>query len=194
MARSFDKEQDVMVRVAMADPLKATLLDMLRLVNDWLKFAEAKNGGVIGLSSAAIAVLLRYIEGTGANGFLIDGLFIVGSGCLVLSVLFGMTSFLPQTDLLRLKSRRRGKPSRSDNLFYFGHLAKYSARHLAEEVTERYVGSKDISVEDVHVALASQIVINARITVWKLRLFSTAGVLFGAGLVICAAGVLAERA
>jgi hypothetical protein len=194
MSRSFGEDQELRVQVAHADPLGATLFEMLRLVNDWLKFAEAKNGGVIGLASAAIAVFLDYIGGTGSNSFLIDGLFLVGGGCLLSSVLLGMASFLPQADLLRLKSRRSGKPACSDNLFYFGHLAKYSPRRLADEIAERYVAAQNTSVEEVHLALASQVVVNARITVWKLRLFSAAGVLFGAGVVVCAAGVIAERA
>ena len=31
-----------------ADPTETRLLDLLKLVNDWLKFAEAKNVGIVG--------------------------------------------------------------------------------------------------------------------------------------------------
>ena len=45
------------------------LFEVLKLVNDWLKFAEAKNAGIIGIASAALAVLLTYVTGLDRPAF-----------------------------------------------------------------------------------------------------------------------------
>lgn len=173
-----------------ADDIEARLLDVLKQVNDWLKFAEAKNVGVVGLASGAIAVLLTFIIGAQAIPSEAGLALVVGGVCLALSLLVGLLSFLPQTNLERLVTGRRGKPEATDNLFYYGHLAKYAPRHLAEALARRYAGAKPDDLGEVHADLAEQTITNARITLRKLRLFSLAVVLFVVGVLASAIGVL----
>lgn len=183
------EDQELRVRVARADPLEAVLFSILGLVNDWLKFAEAKNGGVVGLASAAIALLLGYVSETPSLPAQARVSLALGSACLLGSLIVGLGSFFPRTNLPGLLAGHRGEPGGSDNLYYFGHIAKYSPSHLAEAVGRRYLSGKGEAVGEGHHDLAAQAVTNARITVWKLRMFGVAVALFGAGVVIAALGV-----
>lgn len=187
-------QQEQRIRIADDDPLETTLLKMLDLVNDWLKFAEAKNGGVVGLAGAAIALLLNFAhEATTGEDALPDValVLIIASGvCLVGSALIGVASFFPRTNLSRVLTGQLGEPAANDNLYYFGHIAKYGERHLAEAVSRRYLELKNSAVGENHQAIAAQAVSNARITLQKLRLFGIAAVLFGLGVTAAVAGVV----
>ena len=181
------------IRVASADQLETTLLKMLDLVNDWLKFAEAKNGGVVGLASGAIALLLSYVQDVTTDDVSLPfaaGLIIGFSGvCLIGSVLVGVASFFPRTNLSRVLVGKLGEPEGTDNLYFFGHIAKYGERHLAEAVRRRYLDQKGAPVNENHQAIAAQAVINARITLQKLRLFGIAAILFGVGVTAAVLGI-----
>lgn len=183
-------DQVLKVQIASADPVEAKLTTLLATVNEWLKFAEAKNGGAVGLGSGAVAILLGYLS-EGGFSFFAGTLLTLGGICFVLSAVVGITSFSPRIDFLRLKAQRLGKPTRSDNLFFFGHLAKYSPRGLVDAIVDKYLdeeAQEDHELKDLQLDLASQVTINARITMWKLRLFNIAVVMFGTGVVLCTLG------
>jgi hypothetical protein len=180
-------DQVLKVQLASADPVDAKLATLLSTVNEWLKFAEAKNGGAVGLGSGAIAILLGYL-GEGGFAMLPGTLLTIGGICFLASVVIGIASFSPRTDFLRLRAERKGNPVRSDNLYFFGHLAKYSPRELIKAVGEKYIEEWDEDVKDIHIDLASQVTINARITMWKLRLFNYSVGSFGVGVLLCALG------
>jgi hypothetical protein len=162
----------------------------LTQVNDWLKFAEAKNVGIVGLDSGAIAVLMTYITGEHQYPVLAGILVIVGGVALIGSLLIGLSSFFPQTNLEDLLGGRLAKPSGADNLHFYGHLAKYMPNDLAAAVARRYAGAEPVGFSELQVDLAEQVVTNARITLHKLRLFAVAVALFGLGVLASAAGVL----
>jgi hypothetical protein len=46
----------------------------------------------------------------------------------------------------------------------------------------------ELEMKQVYLDLAAQVTINARITLWKLRMFNVAVGFFGAGVLLCAAG------
>jgi len=183
-------DQVLKVQVGSADPVEARLETLLKAVNEWLKFAEAKNGGAVGLGSGAVAILLGYL-GEGGFAFVPGFMLTLGGIMFVLSAVIGIASFSPRTDFLRLRAMRHGTPSPSDNLYYFGHLAKYSPLRLVEAIVERYLddeGREKHELTDVQLDIASQVTINARITMWKLRLFNASVGAFGAGVVLCTVG------
>lgn len=183
---------ELAVRVAWADLLWITLVDIRDLVNDWLKYAETKNGAIVGLASAAAAVALTSLADRDTEPWPVVLGLGLASGCLVLSLLVGLGSFLPQTKFTRLLAGRSIDPAAEDNLFYYGHLAKYTPRSLAEAVARRYAGDESDAapVRDPHLDLAAQIVTNARITLWKLRLFTYAVALFALAVLALAAALV----
>lgn len=183
-------DQTVKVQVGSADPVESRLQSLLQVVNEWLKFAEAKNGGAVGFGSGAVAILFGYLS-EGGFDFVSGLLLTLGVICFVLSVVVSVVSFSPRTDFLRLRAMRHGKPTRTDNLYYFGHLAKYSPRQLIDAIVDRYLDDEaraNHDLKDVQMDIASQVTINARITMWKLRLFNAAVGSFGVGVVLCTVG------
>lgn len=173
-----------------AADLDERLFRLLQLVNDWLKFAEAKNVGMVGLASAAIVFLLGYVAANARDLVLVSGAAIaIGSTGLILALLANLASFLPQTDMERSLAARLSPPRDSDNLYYYGHLARYQPRPLVDEIVRRHLGGAVNQIDDGHLHLAAQIITNARITLRKLRIFSYSVVCFGLGVVACAAGV-----
>jgi len=174
------------------DPLAARLLELLRLCNDWLKFAETKNVGIVGLAGSGltfIVVALGFLRDEGlspASGVALT----VASLLMALSLLAAVWSFLPATSMPRWMRLHAGDPRPDDNLFYFGHAAKYAPRHLAEAVARRYERQPAPAVSELHHDLAAQLVVNARITLQKLKLFRWAVLLFAGGALLSAAGML----
>jgi hypothetical protein len=185
-------DQVLKVQVGSADPVESRLVSLLQAVNEWLKFAEAKNGGAVGFGSGAVAILLGYLNQGGFSFF--PGLLLtLGGFGFAVSAVIGIVSFSPRTDFLRLKAMRHGKPARSDNLYFFGHLAKYSARQLVDAIVEKYLdeGAREKhELKDLQLDIASQVTINARITMWKLRLFNMAVGMFGISLTLCTLGTI----
>lgn len=174
---------------------EARLLRLLDLTNDWLRYAEAKNGVMIGLTSAgAVGTLAALGQVTGGDLRSVALVFlIVGEAALLPELGLALRSFLPTTDLARWVTGRRGRPAAEDNLYFYGHVAKYSPRHLAEAVARRYEGAtRDEPLGEAALDLAAQVVTNARITLWKLRLFVPAVACFGIGVLFATIAVLAS--
>jgi hypothetical protein len=173
--------------------LALRLLELLRLCNDWLKFAETKNVGIVGLAGSALAIVVAAVSFLRAEGIPPPagvGL-VVASLLMALSLLAGVWSFMPATSTPRWMRLNVGDPHPDDNLFYFGHAAKYAPRPLAEAVARRYERQPEPAVSDLHHDLAAQLVVNARITLQKLKLFRWAVLLFAGGALLSAAGMLA---
>lgn len=180
-------DQELRVRVSSSDPVDSKLNGILQMVVDWLKFAETKNGGALGLGSGAFAIVLGYLQSS-SFGTATTTLLTLGAVGFLMTVVVSIVSFSPRTDLLRLRAQRNGDPHPSDNLFFFGHIAKYSSRELIESLVERYMPDHDLEMKQVYLDLAAQITINARITLWKLRMFNIAVAFFGVGILLCAVG------
>lgn len=166
--------------------VETRLLALLAIVNDWLKYAETKNSLIVGLASAgllgSLATLPKAIESSTYYGAAIS-LLVAGEAALATSVSISLTSFLPKTDLEAWVARRVGQTQSSDNLYYYGHLAKYAPEQLAQTFARRYASAErgDAPSESA-VDVAAQIISNARITLWKLRLFVPALLAFVAGV------------
>lgn len=172
------------------DEVETKLLNILVMVNDWLKFAETKNAGLVGLGAAGAAVLGSFM-GAADDRLLTIGL--ASAAVLVsLSVLFGLASFFPRTGLARHLTHEVGRPAADDNLYYYGHLAKYSPTALVEAIARDYanIGYTDIVHARSRNDLAAQVIVNSRITLAKLQLFGIATWLFALAAVIALAAVL----
>ncbi len=174
------------------DPLAPRLLDLLKLCNDWLKFAETKNVGIVGLAGSGLAIIVAAMSFLRAEGVTRGAGVILTAGSLLmaLSLLAGVWSFMPATSTPRWMRLRVGDPRPDDNLYYFGHAAKYAPGPLAEAVARRYERQPEPAVSELHHDLAAQLVVNARITLQKLRLFRWAVLLFAGGAILAAAGML----
>jgi hypothetical protein len=167
------------------------LSELLGRVIDWLKFAEAKNTGSVGLSSTGLGVIVTVLVAGPPIPTLAGVGLGVGALALMFSLLLTVASFLPSTNLEKHLVGDRERPTSRDNLLYYGHLARYEPRALVEAVAEMYFAQEReaYAPSKLAVDLAAQIVTNARITVRKLALFRYALLLFGFGVLVASAGM-----
>lgn len=171
----------------MKNEVYTKLIAIFQNVNEWLKFAEAKNAVLLAFSGAGVTATITLLA-TVQNlpNSLSVGLLITTS-LLCICALLCSYSFFPKTDLERILSKNKRtsenpnlKKTYKDNLYYFGDLQKYSSTELLNALNIFYfqgkLGSSDINPrydrewED----LATQITVNAKITCRKLKLFSYA--------------------
>jgi hypothetical protein len=160
------------------DDLTAKLLVIFQNVNDWLKFAEAKNAALFAFSATGLAApvtLLATVQNL-PNSLKLG--LIATASLLCICALLCAWSFLPKTNLEKL-IWLKAKPSQAlvanlnDNLYYFGHLQKYSSDSLLNAISQNYLGNKfsppyPKEAQD----LASQITINSAIAFRKYKLFT----------------------
>lgn len=137
-------------------------------INNWLKFAEAKNGAIIVINSAVIFQTFQLmITSSSSNQYTIPSIFLLLFW--IPSFFVALFSFLPITKITNL-SRVETNVSINDNLLFYEHIAKYS--------TERYLnclcsslGEQKRDWTKFEFDCASQIIINSRITLRKFFYF-----------------------
>jgi len=170
--------------------LEVWLFDLLDRVVDWLKFAEAKNTGAVGISSTALGVIVTFLV-AGPDIPVLAGVGLgVGAVVLMISLMLAVASFLPSTDLERHLLGEREPPGPNDNLLFYGHLARYEPRVLVCAVAEHYFQHEaDVVPSELAIDVAAQVVTNSRITVRKLALYRYSLLLFGIGVIVAAAAM-----
>lgn len=165
--------------------------DLLAQVVDWLKFAEAKNTAAVGLSSTALGVIVTFLITVPSVPAVAGAGLATGAISLMISLILAVASFLPSTNLEKHLLGEREEPGPSDNLLFYGHLARYEPRGLARAIAEHYYdwSGDDAMPSKLAIDIAAQVVTNARITVRKLAFFKYAILLFGFGVLVAAAAM-----
>lgn len=144
---------------------------ILAQVNDWLKFAEAKNGALVVFNStvliASVQMVAERLPDHPAGHLYLGSLWVfVGAGLVI-----ALFSFLPSTAIPLLGAGERR--AERDNLLFFGDIKKYAPADLMDAIRARYAFETPPDARwerDV----CEQIVINARITTWKYTCFRVA--------------------
>ncbi|MEG5063079.1 DUF5706 domain-containing protein [Microcoleus sp. B3-A4] len=158
------------------------LLCIFQIVNDWLKFAEAKNAVLLAFCSAAITAIITYLSTASTIPNLFRYGLLISMFLLCISSLICSVSFLPKTDIdhfvwSRTKSVRNSKfPLKdSDNFYFFNNLNKYDSTELLDAMNRLYFEGKvqkPYRKEDLDIA--SQITINSEIASTKFMFFRIA--------------------
>lgn len=144
-----------------------TLKDTLALVNDWLKFAEAKNAVAVTVIGVALWPSIRVIASNGTGCYLktyLAVLILFFSGGFIVSLL----SFLPVLNYRWIVPASNSVPNK--NLLYFGHLSTLSKNQLLNAYMHA-TQSKEADVIEIHGMYAEQIIINSRIALAKYAMF-----------------------
>ncbi|MFY8299979.1 Pycsar system effector family protein [Pseudoalteromonas sp. SS15] len=145
------------------------LKDTLSKVNDWIKYAEAKNAANIAFCSASIFGLLRLVSGTELMKGYLSYYLLFMVICLVISLAISLLSFVPR---LRVPWIHIGERDESDNLLYFGHACKYSAsKYMSKLYGGKEVKSTNFDLESMY---ANQIVVNSKVAFVKFKQFDLA--------------------
>lgn len=138
---------------------------ILTTVNEWLKFAEAKNGALL---VADIAILFGVFgllnESTGQRVFIYLAIVLV-----IVSAISSLVSFIPQLKVFPLISKKRkgGKAS----LIFYGHIAEYEPQSYVEALHVES-GAEPTVIASIEVDYAQQIIMNSRIAMRKYLCFN----------------------
>jgi hypothetical protein len=158
--------------------MKEDLKEIFKNVNDWLKYAEAKNAMLLGFNGVLLFGAFKVFHN---NPDLQNSLGFIGSYYhYVMPIIVGVStvitliSFIPKTKMIKLGDN--SKPKQVNVLFY-SHLKTLSSEDLLEElkVTEPSVIEK---------SYAQQIVINSSIAAAKFDSFKVAGWITISGLIL----------
>lgn len=140
-------------------------------VNDWLKFAEAKNAALVAADGAAgfaaLAVLVSSEDKLKIWVSIYLYLFVFFVLCSAVVALF---SIVPQTRILLAKPKE--EQSETDNLLFYGDIAKYKPSEYLAALSRRYSISQTPS--NLETDYAQQIIINSQIALNKYFIFRIA--------------------
>jgi len=165
-------------------------------VNDWLKFAEAKNFGLLTLN-AAIAFGLTQVEFS--NESVIKTIaFCVFFPFLTLSFIPCLISLFPIVTKIESKNKKGeirnsmkfvnflsnkiDKDKSFENIHFYGYLKDLEEDKFEEKFLKK-IGSTD-KFTKYETELATQILYNSRITSLKYKFFKIGAFLFLFGLII----------
>ena len=137
---------------------------ILSVVNEWLKFAEAKNGALLAVDVAIVFGILQLISNTSSKGWTYLAIFLIG-----LSAISALLSFIPQ---LKVTSSAKQKTrDKETSLIFYGHIAKYDPENYVRTLYSG-AGIEGPSIASIELDFAQQIITNSRIALRKNRYFS----------------------
>jgi hypothetical protein len=156
--------------------MESKLKEIYALVNDWLKFAEAKNGVLIGFIGGAIFGVISNLNNLPVQLQTYLLYFFIPSS--LLSLVVSMISFLPILGKPNFKSK---KIPPNINLLYFGHLRLLDKEYLVSKIYESSKLSVPETISKFELDIAQQIIINSNIARYKYLAFryATCIILFG---------------
>lgn len=153
-------------------------------VNDWLKFAEAKNLGLLTLT-AAVAFGFTQINLADGNGIKIVGcyIFLPLSLFSFLSALLSLFPILSKIEKgtyvkswINKVSGKIDKEVKFDNIHYYGYLKELNANEFESEFLKKLNCTDQFNQFEKD--LAVQILYNSRITWLKYQLFKIGAFIF----------------
>jgi hypothetical protein len=169
--------------------VESRLAAILAMVNDWLKFAEAKNAALLALDAGAVAAVIGWLGGDRAPPVWLVPALRVGLLLLVGSGLAALASFLPVLDVDWMRLKR--KHGRVASVIYFGHIAGVTPNSYLDALREAAgLGTDAPPPTRLERDYAAQIVINAEIATAKFRLFTVAAFLVAAAVLVVAGRAL----
>lgn len=138
-------------------------------VNNWLRFAEAKNGVLATISAALTAGMLRVAPDQNVPLFFKQ--YAVTAICfLAVATVIALLSFYPK---LRLDWwLKPGTPEPGDNLLFYGHIRKYSPQAFLAALHQA-TGAVQTGTQ-VERMLAEQVITNSDIAWRKYKVFQVA--------------------
>jgi hypothetical protein len=129
-------------------------------INDWLKFAEQKNAGLLALNIGIIWGVSRLLEGFKITNEILYCFHVLAYGLIILSSIICIFSFLPiLTNRWWLKKKEK---SHDDNIFYFGDISKYNSGDYLKLIKIKY-NIENYKFNGAEKDFADQIIINSKI-------------------------------
>lgn len=137
---------------------------ILSTVNEWIKFAEAKNGALLGVDIAILFGFLQFISDTSSIAWTYFAISLIG-----LSAISALLSFIPQLKEPSFLKRKGG--DKETSLIFYGHLAKNEPENYIRSLYSG-VGMEISSIASIELDYARQIITNSQVALRKNRYFS----------------------
>jgi hypothetical protein len=172
--------------------MRKELEKILSNVNDWLKFAETKNAGLLVFNSAAVAGILQSYKVTETNLVLFKGMMLVG---FMVSICISLYTFLPVLDKTftyrKIDEAEFERQKDALNCYFFKHHSQINCQQLLVLIKHK-AGNPMETHTTIDQDIADQIINNAEIAVSKFRLFTWAAYITFAGVVMALAMILSQ--
>jgi hypothetical protein len=164
--------------------LTAKLLSIFGIVNDWVKFAEAKNGILLAFCGAAIPTVMNMLTSLGKASYWAYIMIIISLFCFFASTLICGWSFFPRTNFNNQKSK---KSKSNPNLYFYEDLRNFNENELLDLIKKRYFHNNfnetDLSENNKEqLDLCNQVTVNSSIAMSKFNKFKTALIFLMAGI------------
>lgn len=176
-----------------ANALEPMMIASLARVIDFVKFGEAKNAALLTFTSAWILASINVAAGELSDTYAAAPVALaVGMSLLVVGAFLALLSFLPRTDLQKLKGNWHANPR--TNYLYFGHLSTLKSDDLHSKLAQLYLSPGRTSLNEQYLDdLGCQIIVNAKIAATKFTLFTwgVRATVAALGVYVCAAVGLA---
>lgn len=130
-------------------------------INNWLNFGEAKNALLVGYV-LALSSMVDYDKIQELGCF--KGIVLL---LLALSLIFPLISFFPLYKFFKLNKT-------GNNLMFYRDISGYTSKAYIKELRKKYYhneNDEDQTNRKIIYDLAEEIVINSRITVYKMTMF-----------------------
>lgn len=137
---------------------------ILTTVNEWLKFAEAKNAGLLVADIAVLFGAFSLLAESTGRGPAIHLAIVLVIG----SATSSLVSFSPQVRVLSSKPIRRTQKQAS--LIFYGDIAECEPRSYVEALHAES-GTDPAEIAPIEIDYAQQIIMNSRIAMRKHRCF-----------------------
>jgi hypothetical protein len=158
------------------DKIEATLRTLRADAIEWLKFAETKNAGLFVGTVTGIGIIITYLTTAQNISTALQLSLQVAAILLGWSMLLTLFSFAPRLNLVNVLKSSHKAPTANDNLEYYGHIAKYTPEQLTQAIAREYFPEINYPSADnkQHKHIAAQVIANARIALYKYRMFTMA--------------------
>lgn len=155
-----------------AKALEPMMIASLARAIDFVKFGETKNAALLTFTSAWILASANVAVGEVAqNHASVRIALAIGGLLLVAGAFLALISFLPRTDLQKLKGKWHANPR--TNYLFFGHLSAIKSDDLHAKLAGLYLSPGRAGLNDQYLDdLGCQIIVNAKIAATKFTLFT----------------------
>jgi hypothetical protein len=162
--------------------MKEELNKILDNVIEWLKFAEAKNAGLIVFNSAAIAGVLQAYPAEPTSLVFFKGVLVAFFSISICISLYTFLPVLKKTFPYQKYEDAKFETEKANlNCYFFNHHSKINCDQLLSLLKYK-TGDSDYSHTNVELDIADQIINNAEIAVSKFKLFTSAAYITFAGV------------
>jgi len=194
-------DSDNIIKNDIDDTLEKRLETVFKNINDWLKFAEQKNGALLVLNVGIVWGMTRIVSKAENIIYAIYVINVLGYIFIVLSAIICLFSFFPiltnqSFKISKLKKSYKDhslfimEQSDKDNSLYFGDISKYKDSEYLRLISKK-LGIKK-TYTDFEKDYANQIINNSKIAAKKYKLFRYASILTAFGILFFSVSILTQ--